>query len=53
MGAGVEFVACDFPQANPLTVHILAAVAEHEAFMISARTTAALEAAKALPCTAP
>jgi DNA invertase Pin-like site-specific DNA recombinase len=47
MEAGVEFVACDFPQANRLTVHILAAVAEHEASMISARTTAALAAAKA------
>jgi DNA invertase Pin-like site-specific DNA recombinase len=47
MEAGVEFVACDFPQANRLTVHILAAVAEHEAAMISARTTAALAAAKA------
>lgn len=47
MEAGVEFVACDFPQANRLTVHILAAVAEHEASMISARTKAALAAAKA------
>jgi DNA invertase Pin-like site-specific DNA recombinase len=47
MEAGVEFIACDFPQANRLTVHILAAVAEHEATMISARTTAALAAAKA------
>jgi DNA invertase Pin-like site-specific DNA recombinase len=33
MESGVEFVACDFPQANRLTVHILAAVAEHEAAM--------------------
>src|SRR5271154_3347795 len=47
MEAGVEFVAVDFPQANRLTVHILAAVAEHEASMISARTKAALAAAKA------
>lgn len=46
MEAGVEFVAVDFPQANRLTVHILAAVAEHEALMISARTKAALQAAK-------
>lgn len=47
MEAGVEFTAVDFPQANRLTVHILAAVAEHEAAMISARTKAALGAAKA------
>ena len=47
MESGVEFVAVDFPQANRLTVHILAAVAEHEAVMISQRTKAALQAAKA------
>ncbi len=47
MESGVDFVACDFPEANRLTVHILAAVAEHEAAMISARTKAALGAAKA------
>jgi DNA invertase Pin-like site-specific DNA recombinase len=47
MESSVEFVAVDFPQANRLTVHILAAVAEHEAAMISARTKAALAAAKA------
>jgi DNA invertase Pin-like site-specific DNA recombinase len=47
MESGVEFIAVDFPQANRLTVHILAAVAEHEASMISARTKAALAAAKA------
>jgi DNA invertase Pin-like site-specific DNA recombinase len=47
MESGVDFIACDFPEANRLTVHILAAVAEHEAAMISARTKAALQAAKA------
>ena len=47
MNAGVEFVAVDLPQANPLTLHILAAVAEAEARSISERTKAALAAAKA------
>lgn len=47
MEAGTEFVACDNPHANRLTVHILAAVAEDEARRISERTRAALKAAKA------
>lgn len=47
MESGVEFVAADMPVVNRLTVHILAAVAEEEARMISARTKAALAAAKA------
>lgn len=47
MESGVEFVACDMPTANKFTVHVLAAVAEHEAAMISARTKAALAAKKA------
>jgi len=47
MESGADFIACDFPEANRLTVHILAAVAEHEAAMISSRTKAALQAAKA------
>lgn len=47
MDSGVDFVAVDFPQANRLTVHILAAVAEHEGKMISERVKVALAAAKA------
>ncbi len=47
MESGVEFVAADMPMANRLTVHVLAAVAEHEQKMISQRTKAALAAAKA------
>jgi DNA invertase Pin-like site-specific DNA recombinase len=47
MNSGAEFVACDNPAANRLTLHILAAVAEAEAKAISDRTKAALQAAKA------
>lgn len=47
MESGIDFTAVDFPEANRLTVHILAAVAEHEAMMISERTKAALAARKA------
>lgn len=46
MEYGVEFVCADFPTANRLTIHIIAAVAEHEAVMISSRTKAGLLAAK-------
>lgn len=46
MESGVDFVAVDFPQANRLTIHVLAAVAEHEREMISKRTSEALKAAK-------
>ena len=42
MESGVDFVACDMPMANKLTVHILAAVAEAEREAISARTKAAM-----------
>jgi DNA invertase Pin-like site-specific DNA recombinase len=46
MESGVEFIAADMPEANRLTIHILAAVAEHERETISQRTKAALQAAK-------
>lgn len=47
MESGVKFVAVDNPAVTPLTLHVLAAVAEQEAKMISARTKSALDAAKA------
>ena len=47
MESRVDFVAVDMPEANRLTIHILAAVAEHEREMISKRTKAALQVAKA------
>jgi DNA invertase Pin-like site-specific DNA recombinase len=46
MDAGVEFIAVDNPHANKLTLHILAAVAQHEREMIAERTRSALQAAK-------
>jgi DNA invertase Pin-like site-specific DNA recombinase len=46
MESGVDFVAVDMPQATRLTIHILAAVAEHEREMISTRTKTALAEAK-------
>jgi len=46
MESGVDFIAVDMPQANRLTIHILAAVAEHEREAISQRTKAALGAAR-------
>jgi DNA invertase Pin-like site-specific DNA recombinase len=36
-----------FPQANRFTIHIMAAVAEHEARMVSERPRAALKSAHA------
>ena len=44
--SGVEFCAVDFPQANRFMIHLLAAVGEYEAKLISDRTRAALAQAK-------
>ena len=47
MDAGVKFCAVDMPEASELTIHIMAAFAQHERKAISERTKAALAAAKA------
>jgi DNA invertase Pin-like site-specific DNA recombinase len=44
--SGVSFVAADLPEANTMTVGVMAVVAQHEREAISARTIAALAAAK-------
>ena len=48
MESGVEFMACDMPQANKFTIHIFSALAEQEAELISHRTKAALQEKKKL-----
>lgn len=45
--AGTKFIAADMPEANELTIHIMAAMAQHERKLISRRTKDALAAAKA------
>lgn len=45
--SGVQFTAADMPEANEMVVGIMAVVAQAERKMISARTKAALAAAKA------
>lgn len=45
--AGVDFVCCDMPDANTLTVGLFAVLAQHERETISKRTKDALAAKKA------
>ena len=45
--SGVQFVAADMPDANALTIGIMALIAQHEREAISQRTKAALAVAKA------
>lgn len=43
---GVKFLACDLPDANELTINLMAAMAQNERKMIRDRTLAALKQAK-------
>ncbi|RBW58719.1 recombinase family protein [Ruegeria sp. A3M17] len=45
--SGVDFVCCDMPDANALTVGIMSVIAQAESRMIGDRTRAAMQAAKA------
>jgi len=42
MDSGVKFKAVDMPEANELTIHIMSAIAQHEAKVISTRIKDAL-----------
>lgn len=44
---GVEFICCDNPTANKLTIQLLSVIAEHEAEVISRRIIDALRVKKA------
>lgn len=44
--SGVDFVACDLPEMNTLTLGVMAVVAQYERELISQRTKVALAAAK-------
>ena len=46
MESKVDFVIADMPEANALTIHLIAAVAEYERELISKRTKEALAVAK-------
>lgn len=45
MESGVRFTAVDMPEVDNLTIHVMAAVAEREAQLSSARTKATVQAA--------
>jgi DNA invertase Pin-like site-specific DNA recombinase len=45
--SGVKFVCCDMPEANDLTIGVLAVTNQHETQAISTRTKEALKAARA------
>jgi DNA invertase Pin-like site-specific DNA recombinase len=47
MERGVKFCAVEFPNADPFMLHVHAAMGEHERKLISQRTKAGLERAKA------
>ena len=47
MDAKIKFLCCDMPDANELTIHIFAALAQWERIRIADRTRTALQALKA------
>lgn len=42
----IDFICCDFPEANKLTITLIAAIAEYERDLISTRTKSALKVLK-------
>jgi DNA invertase Pin-like site-specific DNA recombinase len=44
--SSVDFICCDMPHANKLTIHLIASIAEHEADMIASRTKDGLKSIK-------
>lgn len=50
LDSDTDIVFCDFPQANKMMLHILAAISQYEAELIATRTKQALAAKKARGC---
>ncbi|KAA6313651.1 DNA-invertase hin, partial [termite gut metagenome] len=48
--SNVDFVCCDFQNANKFTIHLFASVAQYERELISTRTKNALQAKKLQGC---